>query len=297
MSFVSHYFEFLKTWRFAMALLAVAGVFAFAFLLNDFESKPLSANIEVPPVTNAVAWSQLPSAQSFDWNIFCLSGGDSQAAEGSLASAFRFAGTFFVSGDSGGEVRRAVLCVIADERQVIASEGDTIDGVVVDKIGADSVILRRGDETAELRLSFASGNQSATGVGESAASGKDTAARFGKTLSKNSWELRRSSLMEYYNEMLDDPERLLNLFDSLKPLYNDNGSITGYQLGIEGEREFFESVGLREGDVVRKVNSLPMTRRSRAEFFIKQVASDKINAIVIDVERDGKPERLIYQIK
>ena len=90
---------------------------------------------------------------------------------------------------------------------------------------------------------------------------------------------------------------MLQVFDSLKPIYDSNDKITGYRVGIEGEQDFFDAVGFRENDVVRKVNSLDMTNRNRAEFFIRQFAQEKLSAIVIDVERDGEPRRLVYQVR
>ena len=80
-------------------------------------------------------------------------------------------------------------------------------------------------------------------------------------------------------------------------MYSDDGAITGYQLGVEGEADFFGSVGLKAGDVVRKVNSMPMTSRRRAEYFIGEFVENRGSAFVLDVERDGTPQKLIYEIR
>jgi hypothetical protein len=129
-----------------------------------------------------------------------------------------------------------------------------------------------------------------------AASGETT--RFGKLLKENSWMLERGKLMDYYYELMDEPERMLDVFDSFEPIYTGKGKkIEGYRITVRGEDKFFKEIGLKEGDVIRKVNSLKMTNRRRAEFFIKQVVANKLSAVVIDLERDGKPERLVYQIR
>ncbi len=56
-------------------------------------------------------------------------------------------------------------------------------------------------------------------------------------------------------------------------------------------------MGLRDGDVVRKVNSMRMTSQRRAEYFIGEFVQDRLGAVVIDVERDGQPQKLVYLVK
>jgi hypothetical protein len=40
-----------------------------------------------------------------------------------------------------------------------------------------------------------------------------------------------------------------------------------------------------------------MTNRRRAEFFIDEFLKNRMSAIVLDVERDGKVQKQIYQVK
>ena len=80
-------------------------------------------------------------------------------------------------------------------------------------------------------------------------------------------------------------------------LYADNGKIEGYELEVFGEKEFFASAGLQAGDVVRSVNSIEMTNRRRAEYLISEFINDRVNVVVMDIERDGKPSKFIYQIR
>jgi type II secretory pathway component PulC len=83
----------------------------------------------------------------------------------------------------------------------------------------------------------------------------------------------------------------------MKPVRDEGNKITGYVVGIEGEREFFDAVGLRQGDIVRAVNSIPMTNRRRAEAFIDQFLKDQMNAVVLEVERSGQSTKQIYQMQ
>jgi hypothetical protein len=122
--------------------------------------------------------------------------------------------------------------------------------------------------------------------------------RFGlRQTGSNRWVFGRDPLMQYYKELMDQPERLVAVFDSLKPSYTPQGKIDGYRLNVEGEGEFFKAAGLREKDIVRSVNSLPMTSRRRAENFIKQFVTDNASAFVLEVERDGSVKKLIYEMR
>ncbi len=271
--------------------LLVCGVFGFLYYNLPKQPVETASSTVVEP-----SWPAIPQKMNLSWKQFSGSGESSKLGLPDFAKDFRFAGTFFLSGKNGEDIRKAVLSVESEGRQVIASEGDEVAGVTVFKIFMDRVVLKSGSETAELRLSFSSlASESST---------KDNAKpevypieRFGKSVANNSWELRRESLLDYYYELLEEPERLLHLFDSLKPLYGEGNRIKGYTLGVEGESEFFKAVGLREGDIIRKVNSLKMTSRNRAEFFIKQVVQNRLSAIVIDVERDGAMKRLVYRVR
>jgi len=96
---------------------------------------------------------------------------------------------------------------------------------------------------------------------------------------------------------LDDPERLVRIFDSMKAVRGADNKIEGYRLDILGEGEFYHAVGMRQGDIVHKVNGMSMTSRRRAEFFIGEFARNRANAFVIEIERDGAPEKLTYQVR
>ncbi len=118
----------------------------------------------------------------------------------------------------------------------------------------------------------------------------------GRQVSENRWVFSRQKLLEYYGQLRDEPERLVKVFDSLKPVYTDDRKISGYRLKAEGERAFFDAVGLREGDVIRSVNSIKMTNRRRAEMMIRDFVENRSSAFVFEVERDGKPQRQIYSV-
>ncbi len=215
---------------------------------------------------------------------------------------FRFAGTFFMYTDADepeASMRRAIISYQPEQRQYIVSEGDMIAGAEVIRIAATEVTLRRGDEEGVLQLR---GERAATatatqGASDIVAADAVMTTRFGEQVRPGSWRMDREALLAYYEELLDEPERLLQVFDSMQPMYMEDGSISGYQLQTVGEAAFFEAVGFQEGDKVRAVNTLAMTNRRRAEFFIRQVVENDLDAIVIDLERNGEPVRLVYELQ
>lgn len=229
------------------------------------------------------------------------------AAVGPLAGRFRLAGTFFVQGaggDGAGAVRKAILDDTKARQQMLLSEGDLVDGIQVARIADDHVQLRAGAAEETIWLSFLGAGGAATSAPVEVASSGVTVAgeatlesnRFGRRVGRNRWVLQREELVRYYQELLDDPERVAALYVSMKPDYRDQ-AIAGYRLDVAGEQDFFTAVGMQQGDVVRKVNSMLMTSQKRAEYFIGEFMKNRVNAFVLDVEREGKPEQLIYLIR
>lgn len=303
MTFVSHTFFDSQGMRFLRyVLIALAALVAGCLLVLIV----LNRRVPVEPLTGAALPTPMVMPQTgtmeLAFSVFrgAPTGDASDAA--AFLDAFRFVGTFFFYGaDAAEELRRGVLSYLPEKRQEIVSVGSTVAGVNVTHIGEDHILLEKdgvegklllgGEASARIRSSLDS-------VPLGAPADPSHQSRFGVQTAEGVWMLQKDALQAYYQELLEEPERLLQVFDSMAPLYADNGaSITGYQLQTVGEKDFFDAVGFQEGDIVRKVNALPMTNRGRAEFFIKQVVKDRMSAIVIDIEREGSSKRLVYQLR
>ncbi len=241
-----------------------------------------------------------PSIETgFDWSVFRkMEAASSDSEKSDLASRFDLVGTYFVYDEvMNNRIRKAIVDDLQSETQHVVGEKDMLaDGILVKSIFRERIILQQDGNKAELWLSFAGKGREETAGGED--SGVDGDNRFGaEQLGKSRWAFDRSALLDYYQELRDRPERLVQVFDSFDPLYSQSGDITGYEIGIEGEEELFEAAGLRNGDVVREVNSMKMSSRRRAEFFIHEFAKGRANAFVIEIERDGKEQRMVYRVK
>ncbi len=286
----------------AAALLAVALGLAL-FVRNPGGRSPATVPTGAQPA--AAAWKDPTTLAGSDWSLVSPAAGPAAASTGALAARFRLAGTFLEYGDETAPAhRKAVLDDTKTGVQSILGEGDALDSVLVARVFIDHVTLRSGSHEEDLWMTFArvgsSAGSASTGT-LAAATGappEGAANRFGgQRVGENRWTFERAGLINYYRELMDQPERLVKVFDSLRPLYDDQKKITGYELHVEGEPEFFDAVGFREGDVVRKVNSMDMTNRRRAEFFIKQFVEGRSTAFVIEIERDGQAQKLVYQAR
>lgn len=304
MSFVNRYNDLLfkAAWLFLGSAIAIA---LFFFRAYTFLPALMHSEVRQVSVSPVPEWPQVPSIASHDWSIFQSRGGIISVVERSLAKRFRLAGTFFAYGGTISGSRKAILDDLGPGIQHVIGEDERIGDVRVVRIFQDRVVLRGAMGEEQLWLSFSrpsdKGGSRSGALGEKAAAWRDVLEdtdRFGgKRIGKRRWLFKRESLLHYYQELRDEPQRLVNVFDSLKPVYNEAGSITGYQLGVEGESDFFQSVGLKQSDIVRRVNSMRMTNRRRAEYFINEFIQDRANIFVLDIERDGKTIKLIHQIR
>lgn len=275
------------------------------FLVKSWHSLPAPLPVVTEQNSELPTWPKTELKSNIDWNIFVGTSDKKQHTVGELAKRFRLAGTFFVYSSSGNNSRKAILDDLQSDTQHIVSEDDQIGHIKVMQVFRNRIVLRDRTHQEELWMSFSGHDEDAENTKNGITVADDTdkdngkaSNRFGiRKVGKKRWLLNRKKLMEYYQELMDNPERLVQVFDSLKPLYNEHSKITGYQLGVEGESEFFDAVGFKEGDVVRSVNSIPMENRRRAEYFIKEFVNDRSNAFVLKIERNGKEEKFIYQVR
>lgn len=238
-----------------------------------------------------------------EWSPFFRKGAAVTEAS-SLDSAYRLAGTYFEFG-AFHNTKRAIIDEIATGSQMIVAEGDNVSEMLILSITSDRVLVRMpGGSEEELKLSFRNTKEDRQKSGDDSSSTELSGSTEapadiygGRQVGNNRWVFNREGLMNYYTQLMSEPERLVKVFDSLKPVYSTEGKIEGYELEVFGEAGFFQSTGLKAGDVVRSVNSIKMSNRRRAEYLISEFVKDRVNVIVMDIERDGKNEKFIYQIR
>ena len=296
----------MKAWRWASrALLALAALLALRLALSL-----RGAGGAVEPAADAGDAARLesfrwPLVDAGTWNLFRSGAPQAPAAPaGALAARYRWAGVFLVlsdNGRSGAENRCAILDDLQAKQQYLALEEEWIGPVQVKRVESESVVLSDGtrEELLMLAASTLPGQgPAAPGVPAAEAVQVLETNRFGNRIGETRWEFSRQAILDYYQEMMDNPERLAALFMAMEADRDAEGKLAGYRLNLDvGEKEFYTQVGLQQGDVVRKVNSMRMTSQRRAEYFIGEFVQGRLGAVVFDIERNGEPKKLVYLIK
>lgn len=260
-----------------------------------------------------IHWADPTVIHTSAWSVVRGSLTETKGQTGPLTGRFRLAGTFFAypgeqDTDASAGARRAIIDDLEKDQQILVQEGDRMERVEVVRIYRDRAILRdeRGEE--EIRLSFLS--PAATGGDQEAANAVESNAplrfedmpaletsRFGRRIADNRWVLNRDEIMRYADELQADPQRLSAFFLSMQPDYNAEEEIAGFEVDLLGEDALYQAAGLQNGDVVRMVNSMPMTSPARAQYFIREFINGRISALVFDIERGGEEQKLIHLIR
>lgn len=295
-------FRLQTSWRLAAFVLVAISCALCITYVHVWRVEVPSSNVHEPSLTPVADFVSTNSVDASIWAVFS----GSKASPGGagaliLSERFRMAGSFAIESEAGLRLQKAILDDTLKNEQRVVGEGDIIGDIVVEDIRYDRMSLRSPSGVRVLVMEFVSSPISPEAQGTnnlSSSSDKSISNRFGCVkVQDDRWQFGRQQMLDYYQELLDEPDRMVALFDTMKPVRDDRNRITGYVVGVEGERDFFDAVGLREGDIVRQVNSVAMTNRRRAEFFIDEFLKSRMSAIVLEVERDGKIQKQIYQVK
>lgn len=288
----------------ALALLALVGACITAVLATRAWHDLRAPVFDTKPISVSVEWASVLSITNMHWEVWSGDPGPVAATEPSSGGAYRLAGTF-ISFDSDmgvNEVRKAIIDDTTTDRQVLVSTGDPLGQWTVEEIRSQSVKLNHEDgRTQWLSLNFedseSGGEGSLTSVTESVPEPEALeVSSFGKRVGDNRWILDRQALLDYYDDVLDDPKRLANLFLSMQDV-KEQGETRGYRYQPTAETELFTAVGLQENDVVRTVNSMRMTSARRSQYLLQAFIQGRLNTFVFDIEREGEEQKLIYLIR
>ena len=270
-----------------------------------------------PPDTVAsavdVRWASPPDFAAGAWDVMqAATPGVTGEDHGPLAQRFRLAGTFFAYAEAGTDdargTRQAILDDLEEQRQRLIAEGDTLADIEVVRIFRDRVVLRGSGGEEAIWLSFRDRPDAVTDptAPETTDTGvvlrfEDLPAlethRFGRRIADNRWIMERDELLRYADEVQRDPERMAALLLAMQPDYNVDDEIAGFRLEKLGEDELYVAAGFQDGDVVRRVNSMPMTSPARAQYFISEFMQGRMDAVVLDIERNGEEQKLIHLIR
>ena len=243
------------------------------------------------------------------------------APAGELARRYRLAGTV-LGGHAGGAAEPMAILDVRDEgaplaRQIVAVPSvEVAPGVRLVSVSSDSVVLSGpgGEETLRLERAapFRPAAVRAAGgdAAETSGDGGDDDPREravalfgGRQVADGRWEFPRERALAFYDELRAEPERMLRVFDAMDPVWvadaDGERRIEGYRYRAElgAEPDFFAAVGLQDGDVVLRVNSLLMTRREQGEAMISSFIRGDGSMYVVEVERDGRIFKQVFDFE
>lgn len=199
----------------------------------------------------------------------------------------------------------ALVDDLRNGRQSLLHEGDRLGPFDVQHVGLDQVTLRRGDQLYVLALS----GEIATAPAQPEPAQKRNApiriedmpaietTRFGKKVSDNQWVIDREEVFRYADEVMNNPLRVVNLYRSFDQIAEKMGDKAGFKISMKGEQDFFRDMGLGDGDIIRKVNSMEMKTQLRAEYLVREFMKSRMSAVVLDVENNGETRKQIFIVR
>jgi len=173
--------------------------------------------------------------------------------------------------------------IIADERgnEEMYAVGDILPGnAELSEIQSDKVILLRGGRYEILRLprDTISGD---TGTATISAATESQAT----TTSERLQALRQT--------LRQNPKSLFGMVRTI-PKKDDQGKMIGYILQPGRERELFEQMGLKPGDVVTRINDVNLDNLASGMQALRSVQSG--DTVSMTVQRGGQQEDLSFRI-
>lgn len=226
---------------------------------------------------------------------------------------YELSGTFQVYETEEGsleELRMVRSLALIDDvrsgRQLRVTDGEYLGPFFVKSVGVDEVTLERAGKLFILGLSGETVMRAAPEQMKEEASPppqrlEDMPAlettRFGKRVSENQWVIDRQEVFSYAEEIMANPLRATQLYRSFSQTAREEGDEAGFAINMKGEKDFFTDMGLGNGDVIRKVNSMQMKTQRRAEFLVREFMKSNMSAVVLDVENNGETRQQIFIVR
>lgn len=192
-----------------------------------------------------------------------------------IVSNLKLKGTIVVEGLES-------LCIIEDpaaKKEEVYKKGDLVGENEIVKIERDHVVLRTSAGLVSLAV-----------YGENFLPGMtpDT-SRLVEKVASNRWSLSRSE----FTSAISNPNQLLAQV-KVTP-YLEAGQVRGFRLDDVKRGSLAESLGVRSGDIIRKVGGQELDGGVPKALQIYQEIKDR-PIISVEVERGGRPITLTYEI-
>lgn len=174
------------------------------------------------------------------------------------------------------------LCIIQDiatQKEEVYKRGDIVGGSEIVQIKRDHVVLKTPTGLASLIVYG----------GISLPSITPETSRLIEKVASNRWSFSRSE----FTSVISNPSQLLAQV-KVTP-YLETGQVRGFRLDDVQKGSLAESLGVKDGDIIKGVEGQRLDGVERAIEIYKEVKDRPV--ISVEVERGGRPITLTYEIK
>jgi len=189
----------------------------------------------------------------------------------------------------GGEAR-AVIEDVRTSHQDLYRVGDEVGGLRVATIDWDRVTLTNGrrEETLDLSTPAADGSTAAPADREPAPAPAADATRIRRTGAHAFIVDRR--------ELAGTVDNMSGLLTQLRAVAEvENGRAVGFRLFRIRDDSIFSKLGLRNGDVVQRVNGTAIGEPAALLGFLQRMRTEP--RVAVDIVRSGTPQTLVYDLR
>lgn len=208
-----------------------------------------------------------------------------RTGDASRSSSLRLWGVAFT-----GDEARAVVEDTATRRQDLYRVGDAVGAARVTAISWDRVTLLgpRGEETLELAAPAAAPPPEPIAPSVPAVREASAAERIRQT-GENAFVVDR-------RELEDGAQGMSGLLTQLRAVAEvRDGRPAGFRLFQIRDRSLFARLGLRDGDVVQRVNGTAIAEPAALLDFLQRLGREP--RVALDIVRADQPRTLVYELR
>lgn len=199
------------------------------------------------------------------------------------------------------DVSIAAAVIENNGKQETYGVGDKITGTraVLDSVATDRVLIKQSGRLETLMLdgfdyTKAQGNQLNSAAVRPTNQRPEKPMRMNapQILDQRDNKLLSRTAMQLKNDISDDPGKITDYLKIIPK--RENGDIVGYQLMPGKDAEFFQSSGLKSGDVAIQMNGFDLTIASEAAQALQVLKEEQELSLLID--RNGEMTEILFSI-
>lgn len=285
----------------ALNLLLVAAVFPLAALVARdylvYRTAPVSATGPGPvEATGAERAELMDYAPVVETGAFPSKNGELRPISIEQTSSARVTGTtpltsLVLSGTYVGTMSYAIIVDKSSGTQDVFTPGEKVfDAGVLKTVERNRVILDVNGSTAYLEIPEDLGEEAMRSAVRQSQRGRPGGGpRLSKKVGEREWVIDRGAVLD----SLKDMSKIMT--DARLTPRTENGKVVGFLITEIRRRGVFDALGLKNGDVLRRVNGYAIDSPEKAVQVLSSLRGQK--SIKLDLVRGGKPMSFSYDIR